>query len=90
MVNLLSGSVRYNGVSFVPHDLVLIQIGQNTATVHPKIDSTMPKHERAHTFQVVRSVFQLLPVNARLVLDALCTPLNCSVIVEGLMFGWRS
>jgi hypothetical protein len=81
-----SGSIGYNGMSFVPHDLVPVQIGWYTATVYPKVDSAMPVHERAHAFQVARSTFELLPINARLVLDALGMHLNCSAIIEGLTF----
>ena len=90
MVNPLSGSVGYNGMSFVPPSLVLVQIGQYTDSMYPKVDSTMPKHERAYTFQVMCSAFELLPVVAQLVLDALGTQLNCSAVVKGLMFDWRS
>jgi hypothetical protein len=77
-------------MSFVPCDIVPVQIGWYTVTVYPKVDSAMPVHERAHAFQVARRKFELLPINARLVLDALSTQLNCSAIIEGLTFNWRS
>ena len=50
----------------------------------------MPIFEHAHAFQVACSAIKLLPVNTCVLLDALGTQLNCSVIVDGLMFDWRS
>ncbi len=50
----------------------------------------MPVFECAHTFQVVKSALEPLPVNTCLILDAIGTQLNCSVIVDGLMFDWPS
>jgi hypothetical protein len=85
-----SGSIGYNRMSFVPRDLVPVQLGWYTATVYPKVDSAMPVHECAHTFQVACSAFKLLPINAHLVLHALSMQLNCSAIVKGLMFNWHS
>ena len=85
-----SGSVGYNGMSFVPRDLVTIQVGCYSANVYPKIDLSMPIFKRAHTFQVACSTIELLPVETRVLLDALGTQLNCSAIVDGLMSDWRS
>ena len=85
-----SGSVGSDGTSFVPRDLVSIQVGHYSANVYPKIDATMPIFERAHAFQVARSAIELLPIDTSVLLDALGTQLNCSAIVDGLMFDWRS
>ena len=79
-----------SGMSFVPLDLVSIQVGRYSANVYPKIDATMPIFERAHAFQVARSAIKLIPVDTRVLFNALGTQLNCSAIVNGLMFDWRS
>ena len=50
----------------------------------------MPIFERAHAFQIAHSAIKLLPVNMCVLLDALGTQLNCSAIVDSLMFDWRS
>jgi len=68
----------------------LIQVGRYSANVYPKIDATMPIFACAHAFQVARSAIELIPVNMRVLLDALGTQLNCSAIVDGPMFDWRS
>ena len=51
------------GMSFVPRNLVLIQVGCYSANVYPKINATMPIFERAHTFQVACSAIELIPVD---------------------------
>ncbi len=48
----------------------------------------MPVFERAHAFQVVKSALEALPLNTRLALDAVGSQLNCSAIVDGLMYNW--
>jgi hypothetical protein len=55
-----------------------------------KINSGMHVFEHVHAFQVVKSALKPLPVNTRLILDAIGTQLNCSPIVNGLMYDWRS
>jgi hypothetical protein len=50
----------------------------------------MPVFERAHAFQVVKSALKPLPVDTHLILHAIGTQLNCSTIVNGLMFDWQS
>ena len=49
-----------------------------------------PIFERAHAFQVARSAIELIPVDTGVLLDALGTQLNCSAIVDSLIFDWRS
>jgi hypothetical protein len=50
----------------------------------------MPVFEHAHVFQVVMSALKPLRVNTCLILNAIGTQLNCSAIVDGLMFDWQS
>jgi hypothetical protein len=50
----------------------------------------MPVFECAHAFQVVKSALEPLPVDTCLILGAIGTQLNCSAIVDGLMFDWHS
>ena len=61
-------------MAFVPRDLVSIQVGRLYASVYPKVEPTMPIHERA------------LPVDTRLILEAIGTQLNCNSQVDGSMF----
>ena len=44
-----------NEMAFVPRDLVSIQVGHLYASVYPKVKPTMPIHEHAHAFQVIKS-----------------------------------
>jgi hypothetical protein len=39
---------------------------------------------------VIKSTLELLPVDTRLILDAIGLQLNCSAVVKGLMFDWRN
>ncbi len=48
---------------FVPHELVTIQVGRLSASVYPKIDSSMPIFELAHAFQVVKNALEPLPID---------------------------
>jgi len=50
----------------------------------------MPVFQRTHAFQVNKSALEPLPIDTRMILDALGAQLNCSAIVDGLMFDWRS
>ena len=77
-------------MTFVPCNLVTIQVGRLSASVYPKIEPSMPVFECAHAFQLVKSALETLPVDTRLILNALGTQLNCSAIVDGMMFDWRS
>ena len=67
-----------NEMTFVPRDLVSIQVGRLYASVYPKVEPTMPIHERAHAFQVIKSALESLPVDTRLILEAIGTQLNCN------------
>jgi hypothetical protein len=77
-------------MSFVPCNLVKVQVGCLLASVYPKIEPSMPVFERAHAFQVIKNPLEPLPVDTHLILDAIGTQLNCSAIVDGLMFDWQS
>jgi hypothetical protein len=78
-------------MTFVPRNLVSIQVGCLSASVYPKIEPSMPVFECVHAFQVITSALEPLPpVDTRLILDALGTQLNCSAIINGLMFDWQS
>jgi hypothetical protein len=77
-------------MTFVPRNLVTNQVCHLSVSVYPQIKLTMPVFEHAHAFQVVKSALKPLPVDTRLILDAMGTQLNCSTIVDGLMFDWRS
>ena len=79
-----------NEMTFVPRDLVSIQVGRLYASVYPKVEPTMPIHERAHAFQVIKSALESLPVDTRLILEAIGTQLNCNSQVDGSMFDFRS
>jgi hypothetical protein len=76
-------------MTFVPLQLVQIQIGKVTVYVYPDVTPNMPIFERAHAFQVVKTATENLPVDMRLIFDAIGTQLNCSAIVEGLLYNWR-
>jgi hypothetical protein len=79
-----------NEMAFVPRDLVSIQVGRLYASVYPKVEPTMPIHKRAHAFQVIKSMLESLPVDTRLILEAIGTQLNCNAQVDGSMFNFRS
>ena len=73
-------------MAFVPRDLVSIQVGHLYASVYPNVEPTMPIHERAHAFQVIKSVLESLPVDTCLILEAIRAQLNCNSQVNGTMF----
>ncbi len=77
-------------MAFVPCDLVSIQVGRLYASVYPKVEPTMPIHERAHAFQVIKSALKSLPLDMRLILEAIGTQLNCNAQVDGAMFDFCS
>jgi hypothetical protein len=85
----MSSSVIHK-MTFVPCKLVTIQVGCLSALVYPKIGPGMPVFECVHAFQVVKSTLEPLPVNTCLILDAISTQLNCSAIINGLMYNWCS
>jgi hypothetical protein len=77
-------------MTFVPRELITIQVGCLSASVYPKIDSNMPIFECAHAFQVVKNALKPLPIDTRIILNAIGMQLNCSAIVNGLIYNWRS
>jgi hypothetical protein len=79
-----------NKMAFVPCDLVTIQVGRTYASVYLKVELTMPIHERAHTFQVIKSTLEALPIDTHLILKAIKTQLNCNAQVDGSMFDFHS
>ena len=74
-------------MNFAPLDLVTTKVlGQLSANIYPWKPG-QPTHEH-HSFHVNMNTLTLLPINASLILDALCPSLNCSAIAKGLMFDW--
>jgi hypothetical protein len=51
----------------------MLQVGRLLASVYPKIDPSMPIFERAHAFQVKKGTLEALPVDTRLIFDAIGT-----------------
>jgi hypothetical protein len=79
-----------HGTAFVPRKLVTIQVGCLSASMYPKVEPTMPIYELAHAYQVIKSALEALPIDMRLILEAIGMQLNCSAIVNGAMFDFRS
>jgi hypothetical protein len=79
-----------HGMAFVPRELVTIQVGWMSASVYPKVEPTMPIYELAHAYQVIKSTLESLPVDMRLILEAIGMQLNCNAIVDGAMFDFHS
>ena len=82
-------SIPVHEMSFVPRDLVTVQVGRLSVSLYPKVETGMPVFEHAHAFQVNKSALEPLPIDTRLILDVLGAQLNCSAIVDGLMLDWR-
>ncbi len=59
-------------------------------TVYPKVEPSMPVYECAHAFQVAPTALEPLPIDTCFILDAIGAQLNCSAIVDGLMFDWKN
>ncbi len=77
-------------MSFLPKDLVTIQIGRYQASIYVKLDPVWALHERAHAYQVVKNALEPLPVDMHLILDAMGAQLNCPAIVDGLIMDFFS
>jgi hypothetical protein len=77
-------------MSFIPRDLVTVMVGHHSTTCYPKVDSTMPVHERAFAYQIAKSALESLPVDIRLIIEAMATQLNCNSTAYGLMYDWKS
>jgi hypothetical protein len=75
---------------FVPRELVTIQVGCLSASVYPKINSSMPIFKRTHAFQVVKNALKPFPIETRIILDAIGMQLKCSAIIDGLIYDWHS
>ncbi len=69
-------AVSANEMAFVPCDLVTIQVGRTYTSVYPKVKPTMPIHECAHAFQVIKSRLKALPIDTYLILEAIGMQLN--------------
>ena len=70
-------------------DLVPTQVGRQTVNLYPwKVGQRT--EERAHAFHVNMNALNLLPIDTRLILDALGRSLNCSAVAEGLVFEWTN
>jgi hypothetical protein len=77
-------------MSFIPRDLVTVMVGRHSTTCYPKVEAKMPVHERAFAYQVTKSALKSLPVNIRLIIEAMATQLNCNATTDGLMYDWKS
>jgi hypothetical protein len=77
-------------MAFVPRELVTIQVRRMSTIVYPKIEPTMPIHELVHVYQVIKSALKSLPVDMRLILEAIGMQLNCNAILDGAMFNFCS
>jgi hypothetical protein len=77
-------------MSFIPHDLVTVMVGQHSTNCYPKVEASMPIHERTFAYQVAKSALKSLPVIIRLIIEAMATQLNCNATADGLMYDWKS
>jgi hypothetical protein len=69
-------SIPDHEMTFVPPDLVSVQVGRLSVSLYPKVETGMPVFERAHAFQVNKSALKPLPIVTRLILDVLGAQLN--------------
>ncbi len=77
-------------MSFIPRDLVTVMVGCHSTTCYPKVEAKMPVHERAFAYQVAKSALESLPVNIRLLIEAMATQPNCNATANSLMYDWKS
>jgi hypothetical protein len=77
-------------MSFIPRELVTVMVGHHSTNCNPKVEATMLVHERAFTYQVAKSALESLPVDIRLIIEAMATQLNCNATADGLMYDWKS
>jgi len=77
-------------LSFIPRDLVTVMVGRHSTTCYPKVEAKMPVHERAFAYQVAKSALESLPVDFRLIIEAMATQVNCNATADGLMYDWKS
>jgi hypothetical protein len=86
----MTNTVFVTQMSFVPRDLITIQVGRLSDNVYPKIEPGMPSFEQAHAFQLIKSTLEPLPIDTRQILDTIGIQLNCSAIIDRLMFDWKN
>jgi hypothetical protein len=83
---MTSNPAQVSHMSFVPKDLLPIQVGRLSASVYPKVEPSMPVFERAHAFQVAKSALKALNIDTCIILEAMGAQLNCSTTVDGLIY----
>ena len=55
-------------MSFIPCNLVTVMAGCHSTNCYPKVEASMPVHERAFAYQVAKSALESLPVDIRLII----------------------
>jgi hypothetical protein len=73
-------------MSFIPRDLVLVMVGCHSTNVYPKVEAKMLIYEHTFAYQVAKSALESLPIDIRLIIEAMATQLNCNAIADGLMY----
>ena len=86
---IMSFSNAVSALSFVPRDLVAVNIGRHSLNLYPCIDATMPVYERAHAFQVNKTAIMDAAVDLNIKINALGVQLNASTSVDGLKAEWK-
>jgi len=82
-----------NGIqemSFILRDLVTVMVGRHSTNCYPKVEATMPVHERAFAYQVAKSALESIPVDIKLIIVEMATQLNCNATAGGLIYDWKS
>jgi len=77
-------------MSFIPRDLVTVMVGCLSTTCYPKVEAKMPVHEKAFAYQVAKSALESLPVDIRLIIEAMVMQLNCNATADSLIYNWKS
>jgi hypothetical protein len=77
-------------MSFIPCDLVSVMVGCHSTNVYPKVEAKMPIYEHTFTYQVAKSALKSLPIDIRLIIEAMATQFNCNATADGLMYDWKS
>ena len=77
-------------MSFIPQDLVTVMVGRHSTNCYPKVEAKLPVHERVFAYQVTKSALESLPVNIRLIIEAMVMQLNFNATANGLMYDWKS
>ncbi len=82
-----------NGIqemSFILRVLVTVMVGRHSTICYPKVEATMPVHERAFAYQVAKSALESIPVDIKLIIVEMATQLNCNATAGGLIYDWKS